>query len=388
MGKIKYIYQEKETKMWYFRAYLGTSFDGKRIQKTKRGFSSQKAAKEAYDKFMFSYNFKEPGTTKKESYKCYLTFEEFYKNRFVKWYERQVKRQTFENVKFIFEKKLVFFYHYRLIDITAEVIEEWIFELSQMTSRNSRLKREKSVLSKSYINRIRGHLKIVMDRAEKEGFIEKNPVLDVSYLSVENKKVSFWELDDFKKAISYFNGKSLQNKHRKLVFELLFYTGLRIGELSALSWSNVDLNKNQITVEKTLVYSKKESWYFSTPKTKNAYRTIAIGKMLSRKLEEWKQLQMMLGSFEFVIQLDGTFTPPYSFANWLKEAAVKSKVSPIKLHSLRHSHVAFLIEQNVQPLAIMERMGHSNIQITLGTYGHLYAKSDRRIIDAIDGFQV
>lgn len=388
MGKIKSIYQDKKTKKWYFRAYLGKDSNGKRIQKTRRGFSTQREAKIAYDKFMLSYNFKESSTNKKEPCKGHLTFEEFYKNRFVKWYERQVKRQTFENAKFIFEKKLIFFYHYRLIDITAEIIEDWIFELSQMTSRNSRLKREKSVLSKSYINRIRGHLKIVMDRAEKEGFIEKNPVLDVSYLSVENKKVSFWELDDFKKAISYFNGKSLQNEHRKLVFELLFYTGLRIGELSALSWSNVDLKKNQITVEKTLVYSKKESWYFSTPKTKNAYRTIAIGKILSRKLEEWKQLQMMIGSFEFVIQLDGTFTPPYSFANWLKEAAVKSKVSPIKLHSLRHSHVAFLIEQNVQPLAIMERMGHSNIQITLGTYGHLYAKSDCRIIDAIDAFQV
>lgn len=74
--------------------------------------------------------------------------------------------------------------------------------------------------------------------------------MDVSYLSVENKKVSFWELDDFKKAISYFNGKSLQNEHRKLVFELLFYTGLRIGELSALSWSNVDLKKIRLQLKK------------------------------------------------------------------------------------------------------------------------------------------
>ncbi|WP_411268841.1 tyrosine-type recombinase/integrase [Enterococcus sp. OL5] len=113
-----------------------------------------------------------------------------------------------------------------------------------------------------------------------------------------------------------------------------------------------------------------------------------MGKRLSRKLEDWKKEQSLLGIFEFVIQLDGTFTPPYSFAHWLKEAAIKSQVQPIKLHSLRHSHVAFLIEQNVQPLAIMERLGHSNIQITLGTYGHLYAKSDSRIIDAIDTHQV
>uniref|UniRef100_UPI00403F9E5D tyrosine-type recombinase/integrase n=1 Tax=Candidatus Enterococcus willemsii TaxID=1857215 RepID=UPI00403F9E5D len=95
----------------------------------------------------------------------------------------------------------------------------------------------------------------------------------------------------------------------------------------------------------------------------------------------------MLGNFEYVIQLDGTFTPPYSFANWLKEAAIKAEVKPIKLHSLRHSHVAFLIEKNVQPLLIKERLGHSSIQITLGTYGHLYAKSDKRVIEVLDSIQ-
>ncbi|MBO1097922.1 site-specific integrase [Enterococcus casseliflavus] len=388
MGKIKSIYQDKKTKKWYFRAYLGMGSNGKRIQKTRRGFSTQREAKIAYDNYMSAYGPKNSRIIKKELRKDLVTFEEFYKSRFVKWYERQVKRQTFENAQFIFEKKLISFYHYRIIDITTEVVEDWIFELSQMTSRNSRLKSEKEALSKSYINRIRGHLKIVMDRAEKEGYIDKNPVINVSILSVENKKVSFWEFDDFIKVINSFKDNSFQNKHRKLVFELLFYTGLRIGELSALSWSNVNLKKNQITVERTLVYTKKDNWYFSTPKTKSAYRTISIGKRLSRKLEDWKKEQSLLGIFEFVIQLDGTFTPPYSFAHWLKEAAIKSQVQPIKLHSLRHSHVAFLIEQNVQPLAIMERLGHSNIQITLGTYGHLYAKSDSRIIDAIDTHQV
>ncbi|OQO89229.1 integrase [Enterococcus casseliflavus] len=388
MAKMKNIYQDKDTKKWYFRAYLGIGSDGKRIQKTKRGFPSQKVAKIAYDKYMFNHEFKESlSKDESETSKGQISFEEFYKNRFVKWYQRQVKRQTFENSQFIFEKRMNFFYHFRICDITAELIEDWLFELSQTTSRNSRLQKERSPLSKNYINRIRGHLKIVMDRAEKEGLISKNPVLDVSYLPIENQKVNFWEIDDFKKVISHFEGDTIQLKHRKLVYDLLFYTGLRIGELSALSWKNVDLVKNQITVEKTLVYSKKDSWYFSTPKTKNAYRTIGIGKLLSKKLDEWKKLQSMIGNFEFVIQLDGTFTPPYSFANWLKEAAITSGVTPIKLHSLRHSHVAFLIDQNVQPLAIMERMGHSNIQITLGTYGHLYAKSDSKITDAIDTFQ-
>ena len=112
-----------------------------------------------------------------------------------------------------------------------------------------------------------------------------------------------------------------------------------------------------------------------------------MGKKLSLKLRQWYDLQKRIGNFEYVAQLDGTFTPPYSFANWLKEVAKKAGVKPIKLHALRHSHVAFLIEQNIQPLSIQERLGHANIQITLGTYGHLYAKSDQQVVNAIDNVQ-
>lgn len=54
------------------------------------------------------------------------------------------------------------------------------------------------------------------------------------------------------------------------------------------------------------------------------------------------------------------------------------------LHALRHSHVAMFVEQKIQPLVIQERLGHASIQITLGTYGHLYAKSDTQVIDVLD----
>ncbi|EOL43643.1 site-specific integrase [Enterococcus caccae] len=386
MVKINNIYQDKKTKKWFFRAYFGTDSNGKKLQKTKRGFSSQREAKLAYDKFMLTHGYNQ-SITNQLSTSNQITFEEFYRVRFVKWYEKQVKRQTFENAQFIFEQKMSYFYSLRVRDISSSDIEDWMFELSQTSTRNSRKQKVQDTLSKSYINRIRGHLKIIMDRAVHEGLIETNPVDKVSYLPLENKRVDFWEIQEFKKVMNVFSDNSIQVKHRKLVFELLFYTGLRIGELEALSWDNVNFEKNQITVEKTLIYVSKDNWYFSTPKTKNAYRTIGIGKVLSKKLYEWSQLQRMIGKFEYVIQLDGTFTPPYSFANWLKEAAIKAEIKPIKLHSLRHSHVALLIEQNIQPLAIQERMGHSNIQITLGTYGHLYAKSDNEVVEAIDDFQ-
>ncbi|EDO1159099.1 site-specific integrase [Listeria innocua] len=379
MGKPTNIYKDKKTNKWFYRAYLGKDENGKKIQKTKRGFATQREAKQAYDKYMYTHSYLKP-----VSLVSNITFEEFYKVRFVRWYEKQVKRQTYENAQFIFEKKLGYFYKMRLRDIQGQDIEEWMHELSQTATRHSRGKDEIATLSKSYINRIFGHLKIVLNRALKEGLIERNPVEAVSLFPKENKKVEFWEVEEFKQVMAVIPNSSIQSQHRKIMYEMLFYTGIRIGELQALTWGNVNFEKNQITIEQTLIYQTKNDWYFSTPKSNKAYRTIGIGSNLSTKLAQWKKLQEMVGNFEYVAQLDGTFTPPYSFANWLKDYAKQAGIKPIKLHSLRHSHVALLVEKNIQPLMIQERLGHANIQITLGTYGHLYAKADDRVVEAID----
>ncbi|EAA0094071.1 site-specific integrase [Listeria innocua] len=379
MGKPTNIYKDKKTNKWFYRAYLGKDENGKKIQKTKRGFATQREAKQAYDKCMYTHSYLKP-----VSLVSNITFEEFYKVRFVRWYEKQVKRQTYENAQFIFEKKLSYFYKMRLRDIQGQDIEEWMYELSQTATRHSRGKDEIATLSKSYINRIFGHLKIVLNRAVKEGLIERNPVEAVSLFPKENKKVEFWEVEEFKQVMAIIPNHSIQSQHRKIMYEMLFYTGVRIGELQALTWENVNFEKNQITIEQTLIYQTKNDWYLSTPKSNKAYRTIGIGSNLSTKLAQWKKLQEMVGNFEYMAQLDGTFTPPYSFANWLKDYAKQAGIKPIKLHSLRHSHVALLVEKNIQPLMIQERLGHANIQITLGTYGHLYAKADDRVVEAID----
>lgn len=383
MVKIKNIYQDKKTKKWFFRAYLGTDMDGKKVQKTKRGYGSQREAKRGYDQYMLTRGFHQTLSSHLSS-ASKMTFEEFYRIRFVNWYEKQVKSQTFENAQFIFEKKMEYFYRMRVRDISSQDVEEWMHELSQTATRNSRKQEEITTLSRSYINRILGHLRIILNRAVKEGIIERNPVDSVSHFPKENKKVEFWEVEEFQEVMAVIPENSLQNQHRKIIYEILFYTGLRIGELQALPWENVDLKKNQITVEKTLIYQGKSNWYFSTPKTNKSYRTIGIGKTLSKKLKRWRELQGMIGNFEYVSQLDGTFTPSYSFSNWLKDYARKAGINPIKLHALRHSHVAMLVEKNIQPLVIQERLGHANIQITLGTYGHLYAKSDSQVVDVLD----
>ena len=68
----------------------------------------------------------------------------------------------------------------------------------------------------------------------------------------------------------------------------------------------------------------------------------------------------------------------------LKKYEEKTGVKPIRVHDLRHSHVAYLINQGVEPLIIKERLGHKNIQITLNTYGHLYPSRQKAIVEMLD----
>ena len=71
----------------------------------------------------------------------------------------------------------------------------------------------------------------------------------------------------------------------------------------------------------------------------------------------------------------------------LKQVVQKTGVKKIRVHDIRHSHAAFLINKGVQPLMIKERFGHTDIRITLNTYGHLYPNQQRRIADLLDNEQ-
>ena len=68
----------------------------------------------------------------------------------------------------------------------------------------------------------------------------------------------------------------------------------------------------------------------------------------------------------------------------MKKYSKLEELNKIRIHDLRHSHVAMLIEKGLQPLVIAERLGHANVNITLGTYGHLYPNKQGEIADILD----
>lgn len=176
---------------------------------------------------------------------------------------------------------------------------------------------------------------------------------------------------------------AIDDQYRALVLTAA-YTGCRFGELAGLRVRRLDLLRRSLTVSEALSDVRGQV-ALAAPKTAAARRQVALPKFLSeelvRHLSQWPP-----GPDEFV------FTAPeggplrrtnFRRRAWLP--AVRASVGePFRFHDLRHTHAAMLIAQGEHPKVIQLRLGHSSIQVTLDTYGHLFEGLDEAAADRLN----
>lgn len=222
----------------------------------------------------------------------------------------------------------------------------------------------------------------------KFGYLEKNVASIVGNFKNNyqlDKNVDFFTLDEFKKFISVAD-----NFIYKALFDVLFFTGIRIGEALALTFD--DFNNNTITVNKTIskeFYNGKR--IVTTPKTKKSIRTILIDKELSNELnvlhQHYNKLYPNLVNSNFYIfggikPLANTTVERYK-----NKYCDNAKVKRIRLHDFRHSHATLLISNNVPISAVTERLGHSNISTTLNVYTHFVKKDELKVVETLNSLR-
>ncbi|OTN76382.1 phage integrase [Enterococcus sp. 8G7_MSG3316] len=171
------------------------------------------------------------------------------------------------------------------------------------------------------------------------------------------------------------------------MMRFLFVTGLRSEELFALKWEDIDFSKMTCDVNKSLYIKTRTDYEFSETKNRSSIRTIALDQKTVQDLESWRKEQEQIGEIEFVFSFDGLPPSPKTFRTRIQKLAVQAGVKPIKLHGLRHSHVAFLIEHNKNIYAVSKRLGHSSIKTTLDKYGHLYPETHQQLADEFHKIQ-
>ena len=353
---------------YYFRANLGyDAVTGKQIQKYRSGFSTKKEARAEYSKLILAA---EEGLAME---KKQPSFKQFIEEIYLPWYKTQVKESTYKNRLNTIEKHFKFFYRKKVNEIEPIHVQTWQLKLAKDYSPN-------------YVRIIQGMLSLAFDRAIILGLAKKNPARMVGNIKSKKVKVDFWTLEEFQKVISLLYKGDYYEHYLFICFWLLFTTGLRIGEAAALQWEDIDFESGIISVTKTLYYKSMNEYTFVDPKTSASIRTVVIDKDTIRELKDWMEVQKkVLKDCNFVLSYSGIPTSKHTLPRALEKLAGLAGVHSIKIHALRHSHVALLISMGVNPLIVKDRLGHEKIQTTLGTYGHLYPNSNFEVAKMLGG---
>lgn len=185
-------------------------------------------------------------------------------------------------------------------------------------------------------------------------------------------------MEEFNKFIDYFKEDNKTHIQYRAVFNLLFYTGMRIRELEALTLNDIDFTARTININKTYQWVAGKD-LIGPPKTVSSNRTIAVPEFVLDRLQDYldvlyepdQDVRIFMHSRE-------------AFAKMMKKVAPVQGVKIIRIHDLRHSHASHLIEMGFNPLVIQERLGHKNIEITLNTYSHLYPHKQQEVADKLN----
>ncbi|MBE6140878.1 MAG: site-specific integrase [Firmicutes bacterium] len=208
------------------------------------------------------------------------------------------------------------------------------------------------------------------------------PYIDLDLpLERKNKKIQFLNKVEQKQLITYI----CESKKQKYIGVFLaLMTGLRIGEICALKWKDIDLKKRVVIVNKTLqrvcYKGQKSKILIDEPKTRNSQREIPINNILYEYLLEARPTNREL----YVLTYSMTPTEPRNYRKIFDTLMRKLKLQHISFHALRHTFATRLIENKVDLKTVSELLGHSSVNITISIYVHSEFKTKRKAVKTLD----
>lgn len=204
----------------------------------------------------------------------------------------------------------------------------------------------------TYQRMVNNQLVALFNHAQRIYGLQHNPCSKVKRLGKsEAEKLSFWTREEYDRFISAIEKGSTYY----IMFRILFWTGCREGELLALTINDFDFENNIINIDKTYFRVNRKD-IITEPKTDNSVRTITIPESLKAYISRLYKYPKDYRIFDMTDR---------AVQKALKRYIKVSGVRDIRVHDLRHSHAAMLINQGVQPLLIKERLGHKDIRITV-----------------------
>lgn len=159
---------------------------------------------------------------------------------------------------------------------------------------------------------------------------------------------------------------------------LYYYTGMREGELLALTLADIDFEKSTITINKSYQRINRED-VITTPKTPKSNRVVTMPNVLAECLKAYISQCYDLDEENRIFPYT-----KYFLTHEMQRGCKKSGVKKIRIHDIRHSHASLLVEMGFSPLLIAERLGHERVQTTMETYSHLYPNKQVEVANRLD----
>ena len=349
-------YKDEKTGKWFAKFYY-TNWQGIKKQKWKRGFATKKEA------LGFERDFLE-----KQSANPDMTFQNLYEI-YMEDMAARLKQSTLLTKKTVLQTHILpFFGNKPINEIKASDVRRWQAKL--MSSPNN--------YSQTYLKKINTELNSIINYAKRFYDLNTNPCGKAGTIGkAKAEEMDYWTYDEY---IAFREG--VKDKPLSYIcFEVLYWTGMRKGELLALSPADIDLDNKIISINRTYQRIGGKD-VFTSPKTRKSKRKIPIPDFLCQELSDYIQSRYMLDADERLFPVTKSYLS-HEMIRGCKNTGVKK----IRIHDVRHSHASLLINQGCDALMLADRLGHEKVSTTLNTYSHLFPHKQQELVHSLESLQ-
>lgn len=350
-------YKDKNGRVRYYAAFYYTDHTGARKKKKKEGFTRASAAKQ------FEADFLEQVTGSSE-----MTFRNLCEV-YLKDCKARLKATTYRGKVYMFQDKIIpAFDRQPITRVTPAMVRSW---------QNSIIQHPQGY-SPTYQRTINNQMTAVFNYAVKYYGLKRNPVRVAGTIGKKlSGRLDFWTLEEYNRFIRTIPPTDPAH----MAFELLFYSGIREGELLGLCVNDFDPEAGALSITKTFARQDGQDLILP-PKTPKSKRIVTLPRAVCDHMAAYiPQLYAPEDNPRMFFMLSKSL-----LGRKLKAAASAAGIKPIRIHDLRHSHASLLIELGFSPLVISERLGHEKIETTLQIYSHLYPNKASEVAAKLDNF--
>lgn len=353
------VYKDNTTNTWR-SVFRYTDWQGNKRQTQKRGFPTKREAQ--------TWEREQLLKTRANLDMSFGSFVDIYSEDL----KHRIKENTWLTKEHIIRTKILpYFKNRKICDIQPKDIIGW---QNQMINHEDEHGKKYSPV---YLKTLHNQLSAIFNHAVKYYGLHSNPAAKVGNMGkAKNKEMQFWTQDEYHK----FANVMMDNPRLYYAFEMLYWCGIREGELLALTLSDFDFEKGTVSITKSYQRLKGQD-VITDPKTPKSNRVISMPDFLIEEMQDYIKQLYCIGSQDRLFELTKS-----ALVKAMERGSQQAGVKRIRIHDLRHSHISLLIEMGFSAVAIASRVGHESIEITYN-YAHLFPTTQNEMADKLSGLR-